>query len=343
MIWSAVDSLRFDGRDRVPASPQDLLRMYRTMVLIRLAEERLVKLFAEGGMPGFIHSYIGEEATAAGVCAALRPDDYLTSTHRGHGHILAKGGDLERFFAELYGRASGYCRGKGGSMHVTDLDLGILGANGIVGAGIPIAAGAALASRMQGTGRVAVAFLGDGATDIGVFHEALNMASLWEVPAVFVCENNGYADFMAQSVHQKIERVSERAAAYSMPGVTVDGNDVEAVHAAAGEAVARARGGGGPTLLECVTYRWRGHYEGDPQPYRGADEVERWKLRDPLRIAERRLAAAGALDETARADLWEETARRIEEAVAAAAAAPMPSPEQALEDVYAGRVEEGWP
>ena len=228
----------------MPADPQELLRMYRVMVLIRQAEERLIQLFAAGRMPGFIHSYIGEEATAAGVCAALRPDDYLTSTHRGHGHILAKGGDPVRFFAELYGKASGYCRGKGGSMHVTDLDLGILGANGIVGAGIPIAAGAALACRMQGLDRVAVAFLGDGATDIGVFHEALNMASLWEVPAVFVCENNGYADFMARAVHQKIERISDRAAAYSMPGETVDGNDVEAVYDAASRAVARARAAG---------------------------------------------------------------------------------------------------
>src|SRR6266540_5481926 len=225
----------------MPASPEDLLRMYRTMVLVRQAEERLVRLFGEGRMPGFIHSYIGEEATAVGVCSALRSDDYLTSTHRGHGHVLAKGGDPARFFAELYGKESGYCRGKGGSMHVTDLDLGILGANGIVGAGIPIAAGAALASRMRGTDQVAVAFLGDGATDIGVFHEALNMASLWEVPAVFVCENNGYADFMAQSVHQKIER-----------GTSGGGHG-----RARRDAQARphhARGGGGP-----LAGRGRGH------------------------------------------------------------------------------------
>jgi TPP-dependent pyruvate/acetoin dehydrogenase alpha subunit len=326
----------------VPADPQELLRMYRVMVLIRQAEERLIQLFAAGRMPGFIHSYIGEEATATGVCAALRSDDYLTSTHRGHGHILAKGGDPVRFFAELYGKASGYCRGKGGSMHVTDLDLGILGANGIVGAGIPIAAGAALASRMQGLDRVAVAFLGDGATDIGVFHEALNMASLWEVPAIFVCENNGYADFMARAVHQKIERVADRAAAYSMPGETVDGNDVEAVYDAAARAVARARAGEGPTLIECVTYRWRGHYEGDPQPYRTAAEVEEWKQRDPLDAAERRLRAAGALDDAAREAIWTETATRIDAAVEAAEAAPMPLPGEALEDVYAGIVEEGW-
>src|SRR6266511_3218849 len=198
----------------MPASPEDLLRMYRTMVLVRQAEERLVRLFGEGRMPGFIHSYIGEEATAVGVCSALRSDDYLTSTHRGHGHVLAKGGDPARFFAELYGKESGYCRGKGGSMHVTDLDLGILGARG---AGQPDAGdrpgGGGIPGRRRHRHRR--------------FPRGLNMASLWEVPAVFVCENNGYADFMAQSVHQKIERVSERAAAYSMPGVTVDGNDVE--------------------------------------------------------------------------------------------------------------------
>ena len=326
----------------MPASPDELLRMYRTMVLIRLAEERLVQLFAAGKMPGFIHSYIGEEATAVGVCGALRPDDYITSTHRGHGHIIAKGGDLGLFFAELYGKATGYCRGKGGSMHVTDMDLGILGANGIVGAGIPIAAGAALACRMQGLDRVAVSFLGDGATDIGVFHEALNMASLWEVPAVFVCENNGYADFMSRATHQKIERVSDRSASYAMPGVTVDGNDVEAVHDAATEAVARARAGGGPTLLECVTYRWRGHYEGDPQPYRTSDEVEEWKRRDPLPIAESRLRTAGAVDDAARDAIRAEATAAIDQAVAAAEAAPMPAPEDALQDVYVDIDEVGW-
>jgi acetoin:2,6-dichlorophenolindophenol oxidoreductase subunit alpha len=330
------------GEDRMPADPDELLRMYRVMVLIRQAEERLIQLFAAGRMPGFIHSYIGEEATAAGVCAALRADDYLTSTHRGHGHILAKGGDLVRFFAELYGKASGYCRGKGGSMHVTDLDLGILGANGIVGAGIPIAAGAALACRMQGIDRVAVAFLGDGATDIGVFHEALNMASLWEVPAIFVCENNGYADFMARAAHQRIERIADRAAAYSMPGETVDGNDVEAVHDAATRAVARARSGGGPTLIECVTYRWRGHYEGDPQPYRTSAEVEEWKRRDPLGVAEGRLREAGALGDEQRAALWNEISAAIDAAVEAAERAPMPELGEALEDVYADSVQGGW-
>jgi pyruvate dehydrogenase E1 component alpha subunit len=301
-----------------------------------------VRLFAENEVPGFIHSSIGEEATAVGVCSVLRTDDYLTSTHRGHGHVLAKGADLRRFFAELYGRSSGSCRGKGGSMHVTDLDLGILGANGVVGAGIPIAAGAALASSMRGTDRVAVAFFGDGATDTGVFHEALNLASLWHVPAVFVCENNGYADFMARRAHQPIEHIADRAAAYAMPGARVDGNDVEAVRVAAGDAVDRARSGGGPTLVECETYRIRGHYEGDPQPYRTKEEVDEWRRRDPLSIASGRLRDRGELDDEAEAKIRDEARGMVEEAIAFARTEPLPEPKDALEDVYAGAVQQGW-
>jgi acetoin:2,6-dichlorophenolindophenol oxidoreductase subunit alpha len=319
-----------------------LLSLYRQMVLIREAEQSLVRLFSQNRMPGFIHSYIGEEATAVGVCSVLRTDDYLTSTHRGHGHILAKGGDLNLFFAELYGKAAGYCKGKGGSMHVADLDLGILGANGVVGGGIPIAAGAAFAAQMQGLDRVAVSFMGDGATDIGSFHEALNLASLWDVPVVFVVENNGYADFIAQSAHQRIERISDRAAAYAMPGETVDGNDVLAVREAAGKAVARARAGVGPSLLECVTYRWRGHYEGDPQPYRDEEEVTAWKARDPLQRAEAALRGSGALDDEAVQSIRAEVQARIESAVRFAEAAPAPQPADALIDVYTDSVEEDW-
>jgi len=316
--------------------------LYRSMVLIREAEETVLRLFSQNRMPGFIHSYIGEEATAVGVCAPLRPDDYVTSTHRGHGHIVAKGGDLKLFFAELYGKAAGYCKGKGGSMHVADLDLGILGANGIVGGGIAIAAGAALAAQLRGTDQVAVSFMGDGATDIGVFHESLNLAALWDLPVVFVVENNGYADFIAQRDHQRIEQVSGRAAGYGMAGETVDGNDVEAVQRAAGEAVDRARGGRGPTLLECVTYRWRGHFEGDPQPYRSQDEVEAWKERDPLVLAERRLAGRGELGEAERDAIRDGVRARVAEAVEFAEAAPMPEPLSALEDVFTDGAEEGW-
>jgi pyruvate dehydrogenase E1 component alpha subunit len=321
----------------------DLVEMYRRMVLIREVELTLVRLFAEGQVPGFIHSYIGEEASAVGVCSALPADSYVTSTHRGHGHILAKGGDLRLFFAELFGKASGYCAGKGGSMHVTDLDLGILGANGIVGAGIPIATGAALASRLRSEDRVAAAFFGDGATDIGVFHEGLNMASLWQLPVIFVCENNGYAEFMAQSAHQRIEKISDRAAAYVMPGVTVDGNDVEAVFAATTEAVDRARGGGGPTLMECVTCRIQGHYEGDPEPYRTEDEIEQWRARDPLALAAERLRQRDSLNDMTDERIRLDARLAVEDAVAFAEAEPLPAPEDALEHVYAGRLEEGWP
>jgi pyruvate dehydrogenase E1 component alpha subunit len=321
----------------------DLLKMYEKMVLIRTAEETLLKLFEQSEMPGFIHSYIGEEATGVGVCHALRKNDLITSTHRGHGHVIAKGGDLKLFFAELYGKATGYCKGKGGSMHIADLDLGILGANGIVGGGIPIAAGAALAAKMRKTSKVSVAFFGDGATDIGAFHESLNLAAVWELPVVFVAENNGFADFIRVRDHQKIERVSYRAQAYAMPGETVDGNDVEAVYAAARNAIERARAGDGPTLLECVTYRWRGHYEGDPQPYRSHEEVEDWKGRDPLKLAEERLNQRGALDPAGRAAIWNDIRERVDAAVAFARQAPPPRPESALEDIYTDLEEEGWP
>ena len=325
-----------------PVNTELLMQMYRTMVLIRVAEETLLKLFSQNRMPGFIHSYIGEEATAVGVCAALRPDDYITSHHRGHGHILAKGGDLKRFFAELYGKADGYCKGKGGSMHVADLDLGILGANGIVGAGIPIAAGAALAAQLGGDDRVAVAFTGDGATDIGAFHESLNLAALWNLPTGCVVENNGYADFIAVKDHQKIEHIADRAASYGMPGVTVDGNDVAAVYSAARQAVDRARSGDGPTLVEAVTYRWRGHFEGDPQPYRTQDEVDEWKQRDPLKNAETALTERGALDESAIQSIRASANEEVQGAVAFAEAAADPVPESALEDIYTDIVEEGW-
>ena len=327
----------------MPASNEsNLLEMYRQMVLIRVAEETLLKLFEASEMPGFIHSYIGEEAVAVGVCHALEKSDVITSSHRGHGHIIAKGGDLNDFFAELYGRATGTCKGKGGSMHVAELDIGIYGANGIVGGGIPIAAGAALASSIRGEDRVSVAFFGDGATDIGPFHESLNLAAVWNLPVVFVAENNGFADFIRVSDHQKIDNISERGAAYGMPGVTVDGNDVEAVNEAAREAVARARRGEGPTLLECVTYRWRGHFEGDPQPYRSQDEVEEWKKKDPLQATVKRLRELGLADDKAIAGITDEATRRVDAAVEHARNAPKVSPEDALEDVYTDRKVEGW-
>ena len=320
----------------------DLLGMYRQMKLIRHAEEVLLRLFENADMPGFIHSYIGEEATGVGVCAALHKDDVITSTHRGHGHVIAKGVDLKPFFAELYGKAAGSCKGKGGSMHVADLDHGVFGANGIVGGGIPIAAGFALASSMQGGGRISVAFMGDGATDIGAFHETLNLAAVWTLPVVFVVENNGFADFIRVSDHQKVARISDRAAGYGMPGETVDGNNVEAVYEAMERAVRRARAGDGPTLLECVTYRWRGHFEGDPQPYRTQDEVEGWKARDPLLRTAVRLRELEIADDAELAKIAAEVAVLVDEAVAFARAAPDADEASALEDVTTDLVEEGW-
>ena len=320
----------------------DILKMYCQMVLIRVAEETLLRLFESAEMPGFIHSYIGEEATGVGVCEALEVSDVITSTHRGHGHVIAKGCDLNHFFAELYGRANGTCKGKGGSMHVADLDIGVFGANGIVGGGVPIAAGVALAASIRKERRVSVAFMGDGATDIGPFHETLNLASVWNLPVVFVVENNGFADFIRVSDHQKIDRISKRADAYGMKGVTVDGNDVEAVFIAATEAVRAARNGEGPTLLECVTYRWRGHFEGDPQPYRTQDEVEEWKLKDPLKAAERRLEALGLAAQTDFDSIRKEVIARVEGAVEFARASPHVKPEDALSDVYTDMEVEGW-
>lgn len=320
----------------------DLLEMYRQMVLIRVAEETLLRLFEAAEMPGFIHSYIGEEATGVGVCAALGTRDVITSTHRGHGHVIAKGCNLDHFFAELYGRADGTCKGKGGSMHVADLDLGVYGANGIVGGGVPIAAGAALASSIRGEDRVSVAFMGDGATDIGPFHETLNLAAVWNLPVIFVVENNGFADFIRVADHQKIDRISIRATAYGMKGVTVDGNDVEAVYEAASEAVRAARRGEGPTLLECVTYRWRGHFEGDPQPYRTQDEVEDWKTKDPIKATELRLEQLKLANASDFEQIRKEITLRVEEAVQFARNSPHVLPEDALSDVYTDMVVEGW-
>ncbi len=328
---------------RIPEGSDDFLRdLYRSMVTIREAEQEVLTLFAKGRMPGFIHSYIGEEASAVGVCAALETDDYITSTHRGHGHILAKGGDLRLFMAEIYGRASGYCKGKGGSMHIADFEIGILGANGVVGGGIPIAAGAACSSVLLDTGRVAVSFFGDGAANIGVFHESLNLAAIWDLPVVFVCENNGYADFISSRDAMRIERISERAAAYGIAGASFDGNDVLATYEAARAAVERARRGDGPSLLEAVTYRWRGHYEGDPQPYRTKEEVESWKLKDPITRFGASLKESGVLDDDAIARISTEVREQIADAVRFAEDAPVPGREEALRDVYTDMTERGW-
>lgn len=310
------------------------------MKRIREFETKAAELFAEGRIPGFVHLYIGEEAVATGVCANLKDSDYITSTHRGHGHIIAKGGDLKYMFAELFGRETGYCKGKGGSMHIADADRGILGANGIVGAGHNIAVGAGLSAKYRDTDQVCVCFFGDGSTNQGTFHEALNMASIWKLPVIFVCENNLYGISMHQSRHQAIQDVADRAVAYNMPGVVVDGNDVLAVYEAAKEAVDRARNGQGPTLIECKTYRHRGHFEGDPTVYRDEEEVKEWVQKDPIpRLVEFMLDNNVVTEEEIK-KIDEEIAAEIEEAIKFAEESPFPPVEAAVEDIYTDIVEE---
>jgi pyruvate dehydrogenase E1 component alpha subunit len=318
-----------------PSKPK-MIEMYRTMVKIRLFEGRLPDLYATG-FTGLTHLYIGQEAVAAGVCANLRREDYITSTHRGHGHVIAKGGELKFMMAELFGKKTGYCRGKGGSMHITDIGLGILGANGIVGAGIPIAAGAGLSSKMRKTDQVTACFFGDDASNTGAFHEGLNFASVHRLPVVFICENNLYGISVPQGQHQAIKDISIRAAAYNMPGVTVDGNDVLAVCEASRKAIERAKAGEGPTLIECKTYRWRGHHEGDPNRgsrYRPAEEVKAWMKKCPIRRFEENLLKKKLLTAEGVKAIKEEIEREIDEAIAFARESPYPAARDLYEDVY---------
>lgn len=318
--------------------PQQLLTMYRHMVTIRAFDQRAVEEFHAGNIPGVVHAYIGQEAVAVGVCTALRRDDQIVSTHRGHGHTIAKGADIKLMMAELFGRSNGYCRGKGGSMHIADFRIGMLGANGIVGAGIPIATGAALAAKLVKSDRVAVAFFGDGASNEGAFHGSLNLASIWKLPAIFVCENNRWAVAVPASYALSVPEVSVRAAAYNMPGVTVDGTDVLAVYEAAAQAVRRARAGEGPTLLECMTHRWRGHSEqrgnpaADPRPRQAIAEAQQ---HDPIACFADTLQEQGVATAAVLAQIDAEVRQAIEDAVAFAKASPLPRPEDALCDVFA--------
>jgi TPP-dependent pyruvate/acetoin dehydrogenase alpha subunit len=313
----------------------ELLDAYRVMRTIREFEERVHREFATGEIPGFVHLYAGEEAIAAGVCAHLSRDDFVASTHRGHGHAIAKGCDVHAMMAEIYGRADGLCHGKGGSMHIADLSLGMLGANGIVGAGPPLACGAGLAARVRGSGQVAVSFTGDGGSNQGTFLESLNLASAWQLPVVFVVEDNGYAESTAPNYHQAGVDVAKRADGFGLPGVTVDGFDFFAVHEAAGEAIARARAGAGATLLVCKTLRYFGHFEGDQQTYRPSGEVEEARRsRDCLlRFAER--ASDAELIEPGELERIDAEVRElIDDAVAKAKAAPDPDPASVATDVY---------
>ena len=320
----------------LPSDPDALaVEMLRRMRLIRAFEERLSAAWAKGDVPTeAIHLSIGQEATAVGICFALRADDYLATTHRGHGHMLAKGADLDGMMAELLGRASGLCGGKGGSMHVTDSSVGAIGANGIVGAGGLIAAGAAHAAAMANSDQVAVAFLGDGATNQGMFHEALNLAAVMRLPALFVVENNLYGEFTPLERHTRVTRLADRAAAYGVPGVEVDGNDARAVFQAACEAVDRARRGGGPTLLECRTYRWHGHMEGETAAYRSSEEIETWKKRCPITSLERALLEEGVLDAVTAAKMAEDARVSVVNAWKQASDAPEPAPESLYTDIY---------
>ena len=316
--------------------PEEQREMLRRMLRIRRFEERASADYLGGKIYGVVHCYIGEEAVAVGVCTALEGGDRIISTHRGHGHCIAKGADLGRMMAELYGRQTGYCKGKGGSMHIADFGIGMLGANGIVAGGIAIVTGAGLAAQMEGKGGVAVSFFGDGASNAGPFHECLNIAATWKLPMLYVCENNLYAAQTAAAATHALSDVAARAAGYGIPGVVVDGNDIFAVYQAANRAVDRARLGEGPSLIECKTYRWRAHTErrGQPDP-RDPGEREAWLRRDPIARLERQLRDQGDLDDAGIAAIEREVVAALEAAVAFAEASPFPLPEQATEDAFA--------
>src|SRR6201996_6625545 len=304
-----------------------LLEAYRVMSLIRAFEERLHVEFATGEIPGFVHLYAGEEAIAAGVMAHLRADDFVASTHRGHGHAIAKGCDVKAMMAEIYGKQTGLCHGKGGSMHIADLSKGMLGANGIVGGGPPLVCGVGLKAKVTKTDQVGVSFTGDGGSNQGTFLESLNLAAAWHLPVVFVVENNGYAESTSSNYHQSGIDVAKRADGFGLPGITIDGFDFFAVHEAAGEAIARARSGGGPTLLECKVMRYFGHFEGDQQTYRSAREVEDLRRnRDCLNAFRRRVTEAGILEAEELTAIDDATRTLMDEAVAEAHAAPDPKP-----------------
>ncbi|WP_252341853.1 MULTISPECIES: thiamine pyrophosphate-dependent dehydrogenase E1 component subunit alpha [unclassified Rhodococcus (in: high G+C Gram-positive bacteria)] len=330
MTSTATDPTReavepIGSNDPTP-SREVLLDLHRRMVRIRQFETEAGRLMEGGRMPGFLHLYVGQEAVAAGAMSNLRDTDQITSTHRGHGHAVAKGAEFKPMFAELFGRVDGYCKGRGGSMHINDLSIGMLGANGIVGGGIPIAVGAAFAAKYRDEDTVAVPFFGDGASNIGAFHEAANMAGILELPVVFVCENNGYAEFTALRDHMKLENVADRAAAYGFPSEICDGMDAIAVRAAVGRAVERARSGGGPTLVEAKTYRYYDHQgvKGLRKTYRTQEEVEAWKERDAIKLLEARAVTEGLVTEAEFATVWAEVDADIAESVNFAEASPFP-------------------
>lgn len=329
--------IRILGRKDMKISKSEKIEMFRKMLLIRAFEEKTQDLYARGLIPGLAHLYIGEEAVAVGVCMNLRNDDYITSTHRGHGHVLAKGANPKYMFAELFGKKNGYCKGKGGSMHIADVSIGVLGANGIAGAGIVIACGSGLSSKYRETDQVTICFFGDGAGNTGTFHEGLNLASIKKLPVVFVCENNFYAISTPVSESVLIESISIRGTSYGIPGITIDGNDILAVYEATEKAVNRARSGEGPTLIECITYRWRGHHEGDPNQgtrYRTKEEIEKWVEKCPIKRFEKLLLEDRTLNKNKVDKLKKEVQQEIEDAVKFANESPFPEIEALYEDVY---------
>lgn len=320
------------------ASAGDLVDLLERMWAIRAFEEKVSELYARGRIKGLLHLGIGQEGVAVGAARQLRTDDLVFGGHRAHAHALAKGADPERLLAELAGRTTGYCAGKGGSMHISAPDVGFVTATGVVAGNIPLALGAAFAAVLQERDTVAVAFFGDGAGQTGAFHESLNIASLWNLPLLLVCENNGYAEFTPLSAHTKVERLGEYARAYGIPTATVDGNDVLAVGSAVADGVRRARAGGGPTFVEALTYRLRGHYEGDPAKYRELAELAEWKAKDPILRFTAVLVERGALDPdgTRATEIEREARDRVARASEAALAAPIPGPDDLLRHVYAG-------
>ena len=310
-------------------------QVYRTMYSIRVFEEKVEELFAAGELPGFVHLYIGQEACAVGVCANLAPEDYITSTHRGHGHCIAKGGKLDRMMAELFAKKTGYNKGKGGSMHLASTEIGILGANGINAAGMPLAVGAALSSKLQNNGRVAVAFLGDGASNQGTFHESINLAAALSAPVLFVCENNQFAVGTRITESTKVKDIASRAAGYGIPGVIADGMNVVTVYEAAGELIEAARKGKGPALLELKTWRYRAHFQGEPASYRGKAEEEEWLKKDPLAVARAVLSQRKLLPPDRVIQIEKEVTEELAKAVEFARSSPYPEPAEALRDVFA--------
>ncbi len=333
-VSKAASSKEQTGKDVDGYSRDLLVGLFRRMTLVRQFELRAIEERRQGLIPGFIHSCVGQEATAVGACSALGPDDIITSTHRGHGHLIGKGGEPRYMMAELAGRSEGYCRGRGGSLHIADFDLGILGANGIVAGGIPIAVGAALAFAIRHEDRVALSFFGDGAVNEGAFHEAANMAGLWKLPVIFFCENNLYGEGTPQSEQAPVTDLAQRADGYGFPGIIVDGNDVLAVRDAATKAVERARNGEGPTFIEGKTYRLRGHYEGDPQVYRTKEEVLEWRERDPIARFRRHLVQSDLFDKDELKAIEEDVADVLDEAVEFAKRGKRPTPDEALHGVY---------